>query len=209
VNYLVPASALSYNRKMLYIVLGVLGFLAAYAFDWFSLRQIPILKQLFGLLAVCLLLYSTAMVCLSQPKFTLPFFTLPLGACLLLISLSLLIYSLFIEIPFHSTYAEKGIGTKLITTGTYALTRHPGVIWLALVYLSLAIFFPSPTLFLAVTVWLIMDIIYVVLQDRIFFPEMFPDYHSYQQKTPFLIPTKQSISACLKTINPRKRAKNG
>ena len=194
---------------MLYILIGVLGFLAAYGFDWLSLKQVPILKQLVGLLAVCLLLYSTVMVCLSQPEFTLPFFTIPLGACLLLISLSLLIYSLFIEIPFHITYAETGIGTKLITTGSYALTRHPGVIWLALIYLSLAILFPSPTLFLAITVWLIMDIIYVVLQDRIFFPKMFPDYHSYQRKTPFLIPTRQSISACLKTINPKKSARNG
>jgi len=119
------------------------------------------------------------------------------------ISLCLLIYSLFIEIPFHSTYANKGVGNKLITTGTYALIRHPGVIWLALLYISLAIIFPSLILFLAVIVWLIMDIIWVTLEDRIFFPKMFPDYREYQQKTPFLIPTKQSISACLKTINPR------
>jgi len=128
---------------------------------------------------------------------------MPLGITLLVISLCLLIYSLFIEIPFQSTYAKKGVGNKLITTGTYALVRHPGVLWLALLYISLALIFPSPILFLAAIVWLIMDIIWVAVEDRNFFPKMFPDYREYQQKTPFLIPTKQSISACLKTISPR------
>ncbi len=194
---------------MLYIFIGAAGFLLAYAFDWLSLKNIPIIKQVAGVLAIGLLVYATVMVCVSPAKFNLPFFTIPLGACLLLVSFTLLMYSLFIEIPFHSTYANKGVGTKLITTGTYAMVRHPGVLWLALVYLSIALLFPSVTLFLAVAVWLIMDIIYVVLQDRLLFPEMFPDYHQYKQKTPFLIPTRQSISACLKTINPRNKSRCG
>jgi len=134
---------------------------------------------------------------------------MPLGIILLVISLCLLIYSLFIEIPFQSTYSKKGVGNKLITTGTYALVRHPGVLWLALLYISLALIFPSPILFLAASVWLIMDIIWVAVEDRVFFPKMFLDYQEYQQKTPFLIPTKQSISSCLKTINPRSKIKKG
>jgi protein-S-isoprenylcysteine O-methyltransferase Ste14 len=188
---------------MLYILIGICGFLAAYAFDWASLRNLRVIKQLTGLLAICLSVYATIMVCVTPIKFHLPFFTRPLGVALLLISLCLLVYSLFIEIPFHSTYAEKGVGNELTTTGTYALVRHPGVIWLTLVYLSLALLFPSTILFLAVTIWLIMDIILVTLQDKILFPKMFPAYREYQLKTPFLIPTKQSISACLRTIKPR------
>jgi len=188
---------------VIYILIGICGFLAAYAFDWASLRNLRLMKQLIGLLAICLSAYATIMVCVIPVKFHPPFFTLPLGVGLLVISLCLLVYSLFIEIPFHSTYAEKGVGNKLITTGTYALVRHPGVIWLALVYLSLALLFPSTTLFLAVTVWLIMDIIIVTLQDKLLFPKMFPAYPEYKRETPFLIPTKESMSACLRTINPR------
>ena len=192
---------------MIYILIGVVGFLVAYTFDWLSLKESSMAKQLAGILAVGLLIYATVMVCLGPAEFDLPFFTLPLGACLLLISFSLLIYSLFVEIPFRSTYLEKGAGSKLITTGTYALARHPGVLWLGLFYLSLALLFPSTTLFLAVTAWLIMDIIYVIVQDKVFFPRMFPDYHDYQRRTPFLIPNRQSISACLKTMNPRNRTR--
>lgn len=195
-------------NQMIYILLGVLGFIAALAFDWLSLKRVPILMQLVGLLAICLPLYSTVMVCLSQPKLILPLFTLPLGACLLLISLALLIYSLFIEIPFQSTYTENRTGSKLTSTGTYALVRHPGVLWLALVYLALALLFPSTMLFLAVTIWLITDIIVVTLQDKLLLPKIFPDYHEYQKQTPFLIPTRQSISAFLKTMNPKNKAKH-
>lgn len=191
---------------MEYVLIGATGFLLAYAFDWLSLKDIPVLKQAAGVLAVCLLLYATVMVCISYPRFELPFFTIPLGSCLLMVSLALLIYSLFIEIPFHGTYVEKGAGNRLITTGTYALVRHPGVLWLALVYISLALLFPSAMLLIAVGVWFLLDVIYVVIEDRIFFPRMFPGYPDYRRRTPFLIPSRQSILTCIRTINPGKKA---
>ncbi len=188
---------------MIYILIGICGFLAVYAFDCASLNNLRVTKRLIGLLSIALLVYATIMVCIIPVKFHLPFFTLPLGVGLLVVSLCLLVYSLFIEIPFRSTYAQDGTSNKLITTGTYALARHPGVLWLALVYISLALLFPSTTLFIAVTVWLIMDVIIVTLQDKLSFPKMFRAYREYQLKTPFIIPTKQSISTCLKTIKPR------
>ena len=177
----------------------------AYVFDWASLKQLPVVKQLAGIAAVCFLGYSIVMVCISPAKLELPTFTKPLGGCLLLIFLPLLVYSLFIEIPFRSTYANQGFGKKLITAGTYALVRHPGVIWLAFVFLSLILLFPSTTLFLAIIAWLALDIIHVALQEKQFFTKMFPGYHDYQQQTPFLIPNRQSLSACLKTIKPQTK----
>lgn len=186
------------------MITGAVGFLLLYTFDWLSLKHLPVLKQIVGLSATCLLAYSTVMACLDHPKFDPPLIILSLGILLFLVSSLLLVYSLFIEIPAHNTYVKKGVGTQLITTGTYALTRHPGVIWLALFYISLALVFPSDTLFIAIITWFIMDIILVILQDKIFFPRMFPGYHDYQKITPFILPTRQSISACLKTINPRK-----
>jgi len=190
---------------VIYILIGTLGFLIACAFDWASLKQLPVIKQLAGLVAVCLLVYAIVMVCLSPTKLELPTFTIPLGICLLLIFSPLLAYSLFIEIPFHSTYAKRGFGKRLITTGTYALVRHPGVIWLAFVFLSLILLFPSTTLFFAAIAWLALDVIHVALQEKLFFTKMFPSYHDYQQQTPFLIPNRQSLSACLKTIKPQTK----
>ena len=186
-------------------MVGVLGFLMAYVFDWASLKQLSVIKQLAGIAAVCLLGYAIVMVCISPAKLQLPIFTKPLGGCLLLIFLPLLVYSLFIEIPFRSTYAKRGFGKKLITVGTYALVRHPGVIWLAFVFLSLILLFPSTTLFLAAIAWLALDVIHVALQEKQFFIKMFPGYHYYQQQTPFLIPNRQSLSACLKTIKPQAK----
>ncbi|MBM3120425.1 MAG: hypothetical protein FJ006_12940 [Chloroflexi bacterium] len=161
------------------------------------------MKQMFGIVALGLIAYATVMVCHTPAKLERPTFLLPLGAVFLVIFLCLLIYSLFIEIPFRTTYAQKGVGNQLIAEGTYALTRHPGVIWLFFVYISLILMFPSATLILAAVIWMLMDVIHVLVQDKLFFPKMFPQYHLYQQQTPFLIPNRQSISACLNTIRPR------
>jgi protein-S-isoprenylcysteine O-methyltransferase Ste14 len=185
---------------MVYIAIGVLGFAAAFAFDWASLKHVRIFKQLAGLVSLSLLIYATIMVCHNPIKLELPVFARIIGACLLAIFLCLLIYSLFIELPFRGTYTKQGAGGKLISTGTYALVRHPGVIWLAFVFLALALLYPSPTLFLALVIWLAINVIYVTVQDKYFFPKMFPHYQEYQKQTPFLIPTKQSFFACLKTF---------
>ncbi|MBM3155001.1 MAG: hypothetical protein FJ008_06655 [Chloroflexi bacterium] len=193
---------------MVYILVGIAGFLFAFAFDWASLRNIPIIKQIFGILAVGLIAYATVMVCRTSDKLERPTFLLPLGAFFLGIFLCLLIYSLFIEIPFRTTYARKGVGDQLVMEGTYALTRHPGVIWLFFVYVSLILMFPSGTLILAAVIWMLMDVAHVAVQDKFFFPGMFPQYHLYQQQTPFLVPNRQSISACLNTIRPRIKPTN-
>jgi protein-S-isoprenylcysteine O-methyltransferase Ste14 len=192
---------------MLYIVVGVLGFAFAFAFDWASLKRVPVIKQLAGLVAFSLLIYATIMVCHSPIKLRVPIFAQIIGGCLLAVFLCLLIYSLFIEIPFRRTYTKHGVGEKLIYTGTYALVRHPGVIWLAFVFLALALVYPSTTLFLAAVIWLFMDVIYVTVQDKYFFPKMFPNYRDYKKQTPFLIPTKQSFFACLKTLRFPARQK--
>lgn len=157
-----------------------------------------------GLLAVVLIGYATVMVCITPIRLDLPGFVLPLGILILIVAAFLLIYSLFVEIPFRATYTERGSGNQLITSGTYALVRHPGVLWLALLYIALTLLFPSTTIIIATIVWLIMDVIYIVLQDKFFFPRMFPEYGSYQKLTPFLIPNKHSISACLKSVRLRK-----
>jgi protein-S-isoprenylcysteine O-methyltransferase Ste14 len=185
---------------MLYIFIGVAGFGIALAFDWASLKGIRVVKQLAGLIAFSLLIFATVMVCLIPAKMELPVFVRIIGGCLLAISLCLLIYSLFIELPFRGTYTKQGSGDKLISTGTYALVRHPGVIWLAFVFLGLALLYPSLTLFLAVVIWWFVDVIYVFVQDKYLFPRMFTGYQEYKKQTPFLIPTRQSFLTCLKTL---------
>jgi hypothetical protein len=45
----------------------------------------------------------------------------------------------------------------------------------------------------------------VWVQDRVYFPELFPGYSQYRHETPMLIPTRESITKCLKTLHPARQ----
>jgi protein-S-isoprenylcysteine O-methyltransferase Ste14 len=185
---------------MEYIVLGIGGFLVAYLFDLVSLRKIPYGKQAIELMAICLALYAHIMVCIRGERLSLALGLSYLGWPLFGLACLAMIYSLFLEIPFKRTYVAEGTGNKLVTTGTYALARHPGVLWYALLLISLILISQRQLILLAAPIWLLMDVLYVWLQDRSFFPRMFPDYPRYQRETPMLIPNRTSIVRCLRTF---------
>jgi len=104
---------------MIYIVIGSLGFLIIHLLDIVSLKRVPGAKPLTWILGSGLLAYSLIMVCLAPDKLPLPIWSTWLGWALLSVSLFLLIYSLFITLPFRKTYITTGVGNKLITTGLY------------------------------------------------------------------------------------------
>jgi len=183
-----------------YITIGVLGFLVAYLFDVVSLRRIPRAKQSVGIVVVALIGYATLMACLKSERLELPIWLTWLGWALLSVSVPLLAYSLFINLPFRKTYVVPGVGDRLIRTGTYALVRHPGVSWYALLLVSLILVSKSKLLLIASPIWLAMDILHVMIQDKFFFGKMFKDYDEYRRETPMLIPSRRSISACLRTL---------
>ena len=122
---------------MLYIVLGIVGFIVIHLFDLVSLKRVPRAKPAVWASGSGLLIYSLVMICLAPDKLVLPVWLTWLGWGLLSLSLPLLIYSLFVGLPFRKTYLTTGIGDSLITTGVYALTRHPGVIWFTILMLAL------------------------------------------------------------------------
>ena len=185
---------------MIYIAIGTLGFLVTHAFDFVSLKRIPGAKPFIWILGSGLLAYSLVMVCFAPDKLPLPIWSTWLGWCLLLISLLLLIYSLFINLPFRKTYVTTGVGDKLITTGLYALVRHPGVPWFILFMLSLILVSKSSLLLIAAPIFILLDIVLVIVQDKFFFVRMFDGYDSYQRKTPMLVPNRQSISAFINSL---------
>jgi len=185
---------------MSYITIGVLGFLVAYLFEVVSLKRISGAKQGVGIVAAALIGYATFMVCLKSGRLELPIWLTWLGWALLLVSVLFLVYSLFINLPFRKTYVVPGVGDKLIRTGTYALVRHPGVPWYALLLVSLILVSKSKLLLIASPIWLAMDILYVIIQDKFFFGKMFKDYDDYRRETPMLIPSRRSVGACLRTL---------
>ncbi len=185
---------------MLYIALGSLGFLVIHVFDIVSLKRVPGAKPVTWIVGSGLLVYSVTMVCLTPDKLPLPIWSTWLGWALLSISFFLLIYSLFINLPFRKTYVATGVGDKLVKTGLYALVRHPGVPWLILVTLSLILVSRSSLMLIASPIWILLDILLVAIQDKFFFGRMFAGYDTYRRETPMLVPNRRSISAFINSL---------
>jgi len=183
-----------------YVVIGALGFLVAPLFELLSLRCIPWLKQVVGLAAAGLIGYAVVMTAYSTPKLGMPSWVAVPGWIILVSSAILLAYSLFINLPWRKTYIDSGTGGTLIKTGSYALVRHPGVLWFAWLMVGITLVSGSKLMLIGGPVWLAADVIYVLVQDRYLFVKMFPGYEDYRRETPMLIPSKKSIGACLKSF---------
>ncbi len=193
---------------MRYIALGVVAFIIAGFFDLAALQRIRYLKQIIGLAFVILFGYALVMVARHPDKLLLPAWLSSAGWPFLIISGFLLIYSLFLEIPFRQTYATNGVGDRLVKTGTYALVRHPGVLWFALLLVALLLVTSSRLLLVAGPIWLSLDVLLVWVEDRFLFPRQFPDYAGYQLETPMLLPTATSVRRCWHTLRNSVPGKN-
>jgi len=182
------------------IAIGCLGFLVIHLFDIVSLKRLPGAKPFAWILGSGLLVYALVMVCFQSDKLPLPIWSTWLGWALLTISLLLLIYSLFINLPFRKTYIATGVGDKLITTGLYALVRHPWVHCFTLILLSLILVSKSSLLLIASPIWILLYILLVVIQDKFIFSRMFQGYDAYKQETPMLVPNRQSLNAFINSL---------
>ena len=185
------------------LVLGAMAYACAICFDLAALARRKKLKRLAGLLA--LISFSSAVVCaiLVGPILAVPWFLSILGWPLMAIAAALLLYSLFLELPFTNTYVAHDAPSALVQTGTYALTRHPGVLWLGFFLLGAVLASRSYTLLWAALLWWGLDFVYAWWQDQWLFPRQFPDYRAYQRETPMFLPTRASIRRCLKTLGRR------
>ena len=185
---------------MIYVVIGCLGFLVIHLFDIVSLKRLPVAKPFTWALGSSLLIYALVMACLQPHRLPLPIWSTWLGWALLIISILPLIYSLFINLPFRKTYIATGVSGRLIRTGLYALVRHPGVHWFILLMLSLVLVSKSSLLLIAAPIFILLDIVLVIVQDKFFFSRMFDDYASYRRETPMLVPNRQSINAFINSL---------
>lgn len=114
-------------------------------------------------------------------------------------------YSIMVEIPFRKAWVEQGHTDELVTTGTYALTRHPGVLWFTIGALSAAVATRSRRLLIAAPVIALADVAHVRFQERVVLPTVFGEaYREYQRSTPFVVPTPASIRRFLRTARPQR-----
>jgi protein-S-isoprenylcysteine O-methyltransferase Ste14 len=195
---------------MLYVALAVMGIIVVHFCDPAALRKIPVVKPVVWVVGVGLVTYATVRACLLPDKVVMPYWTALLGWTLLSISLALVIYSLFISLPFRKTYVNTGVGSELVTTGFYALTRHPGVLWTVLLMIALILTSKSRLLLQASPLFVVLDLLVVIIQDRYYFNRMFPGYAEYSKRTPMLVPNTRSFRAFWDSATPPfRRAQEG
>ena len=113
----------------------------------------------------------------------------------------LLVYSHFFEVPPLLSYGPADRERQVFSRGTYALVRHPGVLWLLLFHACAAAACASRLLALSIPFWNTANLLIAVLEDAVFFPRIFGSaYLDYRRKVPFVLPTPSSIRKCMATI---------
>ncbi|MBI4282952.1 MAG: hypothetical protein HY663_00615 [Chloroflexi bacterium] len=184
---------------MVYIGIGAGSFILGYLHDLAEVHKHIFVKNVLGMTSFVLFAFSTAMLCIKSPLFVLPDFPSKAAWLFFGVFALLFFYSASLELILRQKVGD-GKGRRLVTTGTYALTRHPSAIWsiLAIGFLILAT--RSVYLLWAWPVWTVMELVWVWLQDRFFLPSMYPGYSQYRQKTPMLVPTQESLKEFLTVV---------
>jgi protein-S-isoprenylcysteine O-methyltransferase Ste14 len=185
---------------MINIVIGIAGALIIHIVDIVSLKKIPLLKPVIWIIGISMGVYSIVKLCISSDKLSLPAWTTVCGWVLLVVSVSIFLSALFINLPFRKTYIETGVGDKLIKTGLYSLARHPGAMWFILFMASLVLISQSKLMLIAAPIFMVMNTLLVIIQDKVFFTKMFEGYDQYQKETPMLLPNRRSITVFFKSL---------
>lgn len=187
---------------MVYIAIGVLGFVSFLLFDLFSMRNIVVLKYISVAFGIALIGFSTTQLITQPADMSFhPAFRF-ISMILSIVFVLLLIYSVFIEVGLktYQSYAEP----ELVTDGTYSLVRHPGVIWLFLAYFFGAIFYANAYLLLTAFIWTFVNTVYIMIQERYILTHLFEGYEQYRRTTPMIIPNSTSLKRFMTIQNWRK-----
>lgn len=173
---------------------GVAAFALMILYDWieaYRKRHIPVLF----FAGAALLVFATVWIALLS-DLSAAFLKGParfcIGACGALASAAVTACMLFVSLPFADTY-EKAGEKQCVSSGWYALCRHPAALTIYFVYGFLLLMAPSLPALLAFAVFPNLNLLYVALEDRYFFPKTIEGYESYKKQTPFLIPSRASV----------------
>lgn len=188
------------------IAAGTVSFIFILASDWADWRKFPALKTACFFAGAALLLYAVLSLFLSQDRFTLPAGVRIAGGVSAGVFFLLLVYSLFLEVPFLHTHPAAAAGRTVVSEGTYALTRHPGVLFLFFFHASLVAVRGSRPLLLALPVWTLANVALVGIEDAVLFPRIFGSaYDDYKKSVPFILPTPGSLRRCCATFPGLKK----
>lgn len=183
-----------------YLVLGCIGFLFLYIFDYNKVKRIHEVFNSFFIIGISIIGYaSLSLFIMSTQAFSLGFWLTGTFYVLSVVSALFMFYALFGALPFKSTYVI-GKSNQTVDTGMYALCRHPGVWGFFFMYFFMYLARGDIMILYACILWTFMDIIHVWIQDVYFFPKTLSGYLTYQETTPFLLFNKQSLKRCMTTF---------
>lgn len=186
---------------MFYIFMGIFAFILFVLYDINSVIMKNKLLNCSFFAGFLLLIGSTVGIIVTSRE-KLQWNTLRIGCYgfLAILFLILLIYTLFFALPFENTYIRTESQPTVCQNGVYALCRHPGVLWFIGFYIFMGLALDLPLFLIAAVIFNILNIIYVIIQDRWTFLKMFADYDKYKLNTPFLLPNLKSIKRCFETL---------
>lgn len=176
------------------IIVGIMGFVLLFGADLCSLHKKSMAGNVLAFFGVLFVFASSINIILNGETYNIPMFVRVLSGIVAVAFLILLIYSVLIEVNKKRSEKE-----KLLTTGTYALSRHPGVIWFLFYYIFGSVLFANTEILVAGIIWSITNIIYVLLQEKLVFNKLFENYDKYRKTTPMLFPTIKSIKRFMTT----------
>jgi protein-S-isoprenylcysteine O-methyltransferase Ste14 len=192
---------------MLYVFAGALAFVLLCAADLLFLRGTVVGKAAaFSAASASFVFGFAGSITMSRPL-GLPHALRAAGWVLGAVTFLLVVFSLVVEVPTLYLYLTSGRERKLVTTGFYAMSRHPGVVWFSLFMVSLAAATDARTLAIATPVWIAMDVLHVTWQERVYLVRVYGDeYRRYQAEVPMLIPRLASIRRGIESLRRKTEA---
>ena len=186
-------------HSQIYIIAGgAASFLILFWVDYFDIKKLRLPKILTWIFGLTSLSFFHVLAVYFSDKINYSLFLKSAGWLFFILFFMLLLYSVFIELYILKKLGYATGNGELVSTGTYAMCRHPGIIWYVLMLISLFFATGARSLLWAIPVWGGMDFLYALIQDIYFFPKIFgEDYLNYKKSTPMIMPTLSSIKACL------------
>ncbi len=183
------------------VFVSVLGFAAFLLLDVPQVYTRPRVTALIALSAAAMLATAFYMALHVGTPFPMPWWGRLVGWILFIFGLGFTFFVVFVEIPWRLRCG--GQEGPLVVTGTYAACRHPGFWGVVVFCLGSVLTFPRTGMLTLGLWWIVLEWIVVWVQDRWLLPRRFPAYATYQQRTPFLVPSRLSLQTMRSTWSCR------
>lgn len=179
------------------VILAIGAYALFFLYDVLNVRapQIRVANLLFPLSSFMVVAATVMMVWISKDQFR----ATPVSLLCLVLALAFgiaMVIALFFSLP-KDTYSDPGQKRKAFKGGMYALCRHPGVLWYALMYVFLMLPMQNTAGWTICILLIAGNVLYMLLQDFWTFPAIFVDYAEYKRGTPLFFPTPRSVAAWL------------